>query len=103
MAQRHFTTGLPRLDEYLGGITRGDSILAFVSTNSFRQAVMTPLAAAAASGKTPVVYLQAEGGIPAHFSGLRKFKSFSGTGGKSKQSAILGAARRFVSANAHRS
>ncbi|MBI4548323.1 MAG: PAS domain S-box protein [Ignavibacteriae bacterium] len=74
MVKRHFSTGLSRLDKYIGGIFSSDIFLSFVPEVQCWQKIVDGVAAYAQSSNIPIVYVSVDDSLGSYFVGLKKYK-----------------------------
>ncbi|MBI3765899.1 MAG: PAS domain S-box protein [Ignavibacteriales bacterium] len=57
MATRRFSTGLPKLDNYIGGLLPGDALLTFVSQNAHGNDLISSIIGYASASHIPLLYI----------------------------------------------
>ena len=101
MVLHRFTTGLPRLDTYIGGLQPGDSVLLFASAPAASQKIIAAISTNESS--VPFVYLSADNSLAHFLSGAKKVYTFHPPIKRIASSSLLRSVGRFLSSKPRRS
>ena len=103
MPKQQFTTGIPKLDEYIGIIHPGDSVLIYASKIEDSSIAFKALANYAILVNIPVVYLSVDDSLLELLKGIRKLSHFKVTSQKASKRSMVNAVKRFASMHTNRS
>lgn len=100
---RDFSTGLPKLDKYLGGIQPKDTLLAFYSSKEHWRTFLQTLIAYAFEHKFPVCYLSFNDEFRSSLLLSKRVKYYKVVPARRPFPTTLNAIKRFLSVSPHRS
>ena len=103
MIQRNFSTGIPKLDNFVGGLLPGDSFLNFVSDVKHHQKMVESVIKHSNQTGIPIVYLSVEDQYLNLVKSNVRLKYYQFSRSKGKVNAQLNSVKRFVSKNLQRS
>jgi PAS domain S-box-containing protein len=99
MPLHHYSTGLPKLDHFIGELQPGDSLLLFVPRLHHSTAVIEQAINHAIISKTPIVYLSVDDSHLESLSNAQKLKYRKFTEKDGNPISLLRSVKRYASAN----
>jgi PAS domain S-box-containing protein len=95
-----FSTGLPKLDQYLGGIEAGDSFLAFSSKTAFTQPILESSISAGMRSGIPVFYLPAGNSYDYLLNDYKKVRYLRHSGTSKQPATIIKTLKQLTASHA---
>src|ERR1041385_3083382 len=99
MLKKQFSTGLSKLDQYIGALQPGDSFLTFIPSRAALQEILTTIVAYAVEARIPLTYLSADEFLIDFFPAGSRFNHFESGHGKQRPNSLLNAVKRFASSH----
>ena len=96
MQRKQFSTGLPRLDHYTGGLGPGDSLLSFLSSPDQRKELLDPLAEYSSASKIPVIYCSPDVSSADDLSVAYRAKRLPPVNKGAKAAVVMAGIKKFI-------
>ncbi len=96
MVTKQFSTGLPALDQYVGGILPGNSLLLFSSDLLPAASILEPLARHARAENIPVAYLSFNGSLRGLLAHSARYAEWQYSPSMKTAEAALNSMKRFL-------
>ncbi len=96
MATRIFSTGLPKFDEYVGGLRPGNSFLTFTSDLHPYREIVKSVVEYASSRKIPLIYLSSGKVLPPAPPISQKIKQFRVPTTRTASASIVNSLKRYI-------
>src|SRR3989442_15277297 len=103
MKKLRYSSGLPELDNLVGGFFPGDTSLIFLSFSSQWTRFIEPAARFASGSDVPVSYIASNNNAIDCFTGVRKLRRFEVPQGKIKPNVLTSLVKRFALAHPNHS